>query len=97
MPAKKPALRRFFRYEIAPTVTFENGLNIPYPSVADARRASEAPHWSLYGMPPRVKVVIHIGNFSDYEKAAEVYSYITGRAAPANPDGRWMRNLPAGP
>ena len=97
MPAKKPVLRRIFRYHIAPTVTFENGFKLPYVSLAHARKASGVQHWSLYGTTPRGKAVIHIGDFSDYERAADIYSYITGRTAPANPDGLWMRDLPAGP
>jgi len=85
---------RFVAYDIVPIADFDDGEPQAHPSMAAARRASDATFWSLYGITPEGQV-IRVGNHCAYEWCAEIYTRITGCIVPENPDALRLTSLPA--
>lgn len=86
---------RFIAYEISPVAEYESGTCEPFPTMDEAREASDSTFWSLYGVANNREVMC-IGDYCDYDRAADIYRHITGCVAPSNPDGLQQLNLPNG-
>jgi hypothetical protein len=86
---------RFIAYEISPVAEDDFGTCEPHASMEEARTNSDSTFWSLYGVTPDREVMC-IGDFCDYARVAEIYTRITGRIVPENPDALRMLDLPAG-
>ena len=83
-------IQKFDAYEISPVSEDSRGNCMPHEvlSLAEqtAREDGGVVYWTLYGHL-KGHGVQAIGDFTDYESVAEVYSRITGHVAPENPDG----------
>jgi hypothetical protein len=94
MTAARSQHPQFIGYDIVPVVILGHRTSVPHPSYQSARRMSDTVFWCLYGIV-RASTSFRIAEFDTYEKAADIYSRITGCAAPRNPALHRLLELPA--
>lgn len=80
-------------YELSPVTEDAHGGCETHADAAAARATGLRAFWSLYGHLPQGGVEC-IGDYTEYEHAADVYSRISGHPAPENPARQALIALP---